>query len=34
MSEESNVEVNEAVVKEAESQGWVPKEKFKGNEAD
>jgi hypothetical protein len=34
MSEENNQEVNEAVVKEAESQGWVPKEKFKGNESD
>ncbi len=27
-----NIEVNEEVVKEASSQGWVPKEKFRGKE--
>jgi hypothetical protein len=27
-------EVNESVLKEAESQGWVPKEKFRGDEND
>jgi alpha-galactosidase/6-phospho-beta-glucosidase family protein len=36
MSEENviNNEVAPEVVKEAESQGWVPKERFRGNESD
>ena len=38
MSEETNVtnnnEVAPEVVREAESQGWVPKERFRGNESD
>lgn len=36
MSEESVIsnEVAPEVVKEAESQGWVPKERFRGNESD
>jgi hypothetical protein len=36
MSEENviNNEVPHEVVKEAESQGWVPKERFRGNESD
>lgn len=36
MSEENvtNNEVSHEVVKEAESQGWVPKERFRGNESD
>jgi hypothetical protein len=36
MSEENVISNNVApeVVKEAESQGWVPKERFRGNEAD
>ena len=36
MSEENVIsnEVSHEVVKEAESQGWVPKERFRGNEAD
>ena len=31
---ETPPEVNESVLKEAESQGWVPKEKFRGDEND
>lgn len=38
MSEENNVdqqtEVNNEVIKEAEGQGWVPKERFRGDEKD
>lgn len=34
ISNEGSQEVAPEVVKEAESQGWVPKERFRGNESD
>ena len=38
MSDDANVtsnnEIAQEVFQEAESQGWVPKERFRGNEAD